>query len=164
MRNMLLAALTFALAACGQTDLAAPSGTPTLTSQGGMVRTPVSRTQEFILESPCTGEMITGTTDVNGERWVSTDASGGLHIHESLSFTGTYQGDAGTVFTESLRSRIVVNVSSSGRVSVTDLGTGHLTGSDGTKILDRGRFVLVIGADGEVIVERLNAGAICQKD
>ncbi|UBV44136.1 hypothetical protein LAJ19_15115 (plasmid) [Deinococcus taeanensis] len=34
MRNLLLAALTFTLAACGQTDLAARSRTPALTAQG----------------------------------------------------------------------------------------------------------------------------------
>ncbi|UQN06474.1 hypothetical protein [Deinococcus sp. QL22] len=46
---------------------------------------------------------------------------------------------------------------------MTDLGTGHLTGSDGTKILDRGRFALVIDANGEVRVERGSGGASCQR-
>ncbi|UQN06475.1 hypothetical protein [Deinococcus sp. QL22] len=72
-------------------------------------RTTISRTQPFNLGSPCTGELITGTTTVTGERWIVTDASGGTHVHERLLFTGTYLGEAGTVFTDRLRARIVIN-------------------------------------------------------
>ncbi|GGK19559.1 hypothetical protein GCM10008955_11240 [Deinococcus malanensis] len=152
------------LAACGQTDLAAQSSAPTLATQAERTVIPISRTQTFTFESPCTGEMITGTTTVTGQRSVVTDANGGRHIHERLLFTGTYQGDAGTTFTDRLRSRIVINRTSSGALTVTDLGTGHLTGSDGTKILDRGRFALVVDANGVVRVERGSGGAICQRE
>lgn len=161
--SMIAAFVAVALTACGSTELAAQPPAPTLETQGVTLRTSISRMQEFNFESPCTGEMITGTTNVTGERWIVTDANGGTHIHERLLFTGTYLGAEGTVFTDRLRSRIVINRTSSGAVIVSDLGTGHLTGSDGTKILDRGRFMLVRGADGEVKVERGSGGAICQR-
>ncbi|MFD1730367.1 hypothetical protein ACFSC4_03500 [Deinococcus malanensis] len=64
------------LAACGQTDLAAQSSAPTLATQAERTVIPISRTQTFTFESPCTGEMITGTTTVTGQRSVVTDANG----------------------------------------------------------------------------------------
>ncbi|WP_146237354.1 hypothetical protein [Deinococcus yavapaiensis] len=144
-------AITFV--AVTTTALAAP---PTVTS--------ATETQTFELISPCTGELITGTTTVERETRLVEDANGGFHFHVNAFFTGTYTGSAGTTFTDMVRSRLSVNVPASGGLIVTDLGTGHIMGSDGTKILDRGRFTLVIGPDGNVRVERLNVGPICQKD
>ncbi|PYE49874.1 hypothetical protein [Deinococcus yavapaiensis] len=122
---------------------------------------PIDRIQEENFTDPCTGETVTGTTYVTGEERRFEDANGGFHIVIQVFFRGTYTGSSGTTYTGMTRSRLTVNGYPEGRLAVVDLGTGHLTSSDGTKTLDRGRFALVIDSNGNVRVERSNEGPIC---
>jgi len=145
-------ALSF-LTACGGTQLAAP---PLLTSQGVRTNTTNVFTISYTLESPCTGEMLTGFVTFTDVVTEVTDGNGGLHRQAKVTYSSTYTGDAGTTFTESGRARVHLNLPSSGVVNAGQIYNSVITGSDGTAFSAKEHFLLVVGKDGVVRVERNN--------
>ncbi|WP_019588848.1 hypothetical protein [Deinococcus apachensis] len=145
-----------AITACGRTELAVQPPTVALAAQAERMTFPFSFTfpQDFI--SPCTGEPLSGSATFAGETQRVTDSQGGIHFQIDATRTGTYTGEAGTTFTESGTARFHFNLLSSGTMNRVELVNGQITGSDGTTLLLKDRFIFVMDANGVVRIDRDN--------
>ncbi|MFC4637826.1 hypothetical protein [Deinococcus hohokamensis] len=157
MRNVLLAALTFTLAACGQTELAPQSAAPAITAQATPSTYAFNFTEPDAFVSACNGEQLIGTTTFVGSGQEVTDGKGEIHVVYKYTMTGTYTGQTtGMTYTQSNIGRGIVRIPSSEFVSEKGLVNGQVTAEDGSTILIRWRVHFVRDAKGELRVSRIN--------
>ncbi len=155
MQKLLLAALTFTLAACGQTH---PAGlAPTLTAQATPSTYSFDFTDPDAFVSACNREQLIGTTTFVGGGQVVTDGTGGTHVVYKYTMTGTYTGQTTNMtYTQSNIGRGTVNLPNSQFVSEKLQVNGKVTADDGSTILIRWRIAFIRDANGNLRVSRSN--------
>lgn len=152
-----VAFVAIAATACGRTELAAQPDALTLAAQGVRTTTPHTFTIPISgLTNPCTGEIYNGFVTFTDVVTVVTDASGGTHTQAKVTYSGTYTGDQGTMFTEAGNAHAHLNLPSSGVVNDVAIFNSVVTGDDGTAFLAKERFLFVLDANGVVRVDRNN--------